>query len=151
MIPDASNSAWTLASGTSTEVCCKPATIEPRPLLTATMGLCRANRRAILANLRGLPKLSRYSRAISVAGSVSQYCSRSLPETSARLPAETKLDTPSPRRAASPSTATPSAPDWQKKPARPGSGATGASEAFSATAGSVLISPRQFGPTTRMP
>ena len=149
--PDASNNACTLGSGTSTEVCCRPATIEPRPLLTATIGLCRANRRAIRANLRGLPKLSRYSRAMSVAGSVSQYCNRSLPETSARLPADTKLDTPSPRRAASPSTAAPNAPDWQKKPARPASGVTVASEAFSEIAGSVFSTPRQFGPTTRMP
>ena len=45
----------------------------------------------------------------------------------------------------------PSAPDWEKNPARPSGGSTGASEALSRTAGSVLTTPRQFGPTTRMP
>ena len=58
---------------------------------------CGRRVRASRANLRGLPKLSRYSSTTSVAGSVSQYCSRSLPETSARLPAETKVDSPRPR------------------------------------------------------
>ena len=86
-----------------------------------------------------------------MCSSDSQYCSRSLPETSARLPAETNVETPIPRRAASPSTATPSAPDWAKNPARPASGGNGASEAFSETVTSVLMMPRQFGPTTRMP
>ena len=59
-----------------------------------------------------------------------QNCSRSLPETSARLPAETNVDSPSPRLAASARIAMPSAPDWQKKPIRPGGGTTGASVAF---------------------
>ena len=35
----------------------------------------------------------------------------------------------------------PSAPDWQKNPTRPGGGTTGASVAFSRTAGSVFTSP----------
>ena len=66
----------------------------PFPDLTATIGLDRDTRRAIRENLRGFPKLSRYSSTTSVAVSVSQYCSRSLPETSARFPAETKVDKP---------------------------------------------------------
>ena len=45
----------------------------------------------------------------------------------------------------------PSAPDWQKKPIRPGGGTTGARVAFIRTAGSVLTRPRQFGPSTRIP
>ena len=49
-----------------------------------------------------------------------QYCSRSLPETSARSPADTNVDRPSPRRSASASSAMPSAADWLKKPTRPG-------------------------------
>ena len=87
----------------------------------------------------------------SVAGSSCQYWSRSLPDTSARLPAETKLDSPSPRRDASASSATPNAPDWLNTPTRPAAGSTGASVALRRTAGSVLATPRQFGPTTRMP
>ena len=72
MTPDASNRACTLASGTSTDVCCSPVTVEPRPLFTATIGFRRPSRRATRANLRGLPKLSRYSRARSVVSSVCQ-------------------------------------------------------------------------------
>lgn len=122
-----------------------------RPLLTATMGLLRATRRAIRENLRGLPKVSRYSSTTSVSGSVSQYCSRSLPETSARLFTETKVDRPSLRAAASPRMAAPSGPDWQKKPTRPRPGSTEASVAFNDTAGSVLAMPSALGPTTRIP
>ena len=51
--------------------------------------------------------------------SSSQYCSRSLPETSARLPAETNVESPRPRRETFSRIAMPSAPDWQKNPARP--------------------------------
>ena len=45
----------------------------------------------------------------------------------------------------------PNAPLWEAKPTRPGGGAPGAKLAFSETAGSVLITPRQLGPTRRMP
>ena len=45
-----------------------------RPALTAMIGLRRATRRAICANCRGLPKLSRYSRITSVSGRPAQYC-----------------------------------------------------------------------------
>ncbi len=117
----------------------------------ATTGLSRPMRRASRANLRGLPKVSRYNMITSVPASSCQYCNRSLPETSARLPAETKLDRPSPRRSASASSATPNAPDWLKMPARPGTGRHGARVALRRTAGSVLATPRQFGPITRMP
>ena len=87
----------------------------------------------------------------SVPGSSCQYWRRSLPETSARLPAETKLDSPRPRRSASASSATPNAPDWLKMPTRPGGGSAGARVALRRTVGSVLATPRQFGPTTRIP
>ena len=126
MTPACSNSARTLASSTAPvsrrgratgRVC--------RPLFTATIGLVRPSRRATRANLRGLPKLSRYSSTTSVAGSVSQYCSRSLPDTSARLPAETNVDRPSPRWRAAARIAMPSAPDWQKNPTRPRPGSVG--------------------------
>ena len=83
--------------------------------------------------------------------SSSQYWSRSLPDTSARLPALTKVDSPSPRRATFSRIATPSAPDWQKKPARPRGGITVASEAFSEYSAAVLMMPRQFGPISRRP
>ena len=90
-----------------------------RPALTATIGLCAPSRRAMRLNLRGLPIDSRYSITSVVASSSSQYCSRSLPLTSARLPADTKVEMPSPRRVAASSRATPSAPDCAKKPSGP--------------------------------
>ena len=68
-----------------------------------------------------------------------------MPETSARLPAETKVDRPSPRSRTFSRIAEPSAPDWQKKPARPRGGITGDSEALSATSGAVLMMPRRWG------
>ena len=44
-----------------------------RPAFTATIGFLCATRRAISPNLRGLPKLSRYSSITSVCGSSAQY------------------------------------------------------------------------------
>ena len=83
--------------------------------------------------------------------SSSQYCSRSLPDTSARLPAETKVETPIPRLVADASTCTPSAPDWLNSASPPGAGRVGASEALSRMSSSVLITPNEFGPITRIP
>ena len=44
-----------------------------------------------------------------------------------------------------------SAPDWLKKAIRPAAGILRANEAFSWTLGSVLITPKQFGPIMAMP
>ena len=85
-----------------------------------------------------------------MAGSSSQYCMRSLPDTSARLPAETNVDRPRPRSAAHFRIAIPSAPDWEKNPTGPRPGSIGASVALSRISGSLLAMPRQLGPTTRI-
>ncbi len=45
----------------------------------------------------------------------------------------------------------PSAPDWQKNPARPRGGISGESEALSDTLASVLMMPRALGPISRSP
>ena len=82
---------------------------------------------------------------------MAQYWSRSLPLTSARLPAETKVDSPMFRLRARSRSATPSEPDWAKNPTRPRAGIIGARLALSRTSGSVLTIPRQLGPTTRIP
>ena len=74
-----------------------------------------------------------------------------MPETSARLPALTKVERPSPRPRTFSRIAVPSAPDWQKNPARPRGGINGASEAFSDTSAAVLMTPRQLGPISRRP
>ena len=151
--PDCANRLATAASDNGVGV--RPRSVGSavacRPDFTAITGFVLASTRASRANLRGLPNDSRYSSTTSVRSSPCQNCSRSLPDTSARLPAETNVDRPSPRFAASARIAMPSAPDWQKKPIRPGGGTTGARVAFIRTAGSVLTRPRQFGPSTRIP
>src|SRR4051794_41697417 len=115
------------------------------------IGLRRLTRRAIRENLRGLPIDSRYIITTSVDSSSSQYCRRSLPDTSARLPALTNVDRPRPRLFTFSRIAEPSAPDWQKKPARPRAGFREDSEALRLTSGSVLTMPRQLGPIRRRP
>ena len=95
MTPDCSSTARALSSSMPESLrICEGATAV-RPAFTAMIGLLRDTRRARRENLRGLPKLSRYNRITSVASSASQYCSRSLPDRSARLPAETNVDRPS--------------------------------------------------------
>ena len=133
--------AW-LATGTSGWV---------RPTRTATTGLRRPVRRASRVNLRGLPIESGYRSTTSVPGSSSQYCRRSLTETSTRLPAETKLDSPIPRSRIWARIPDPSAPDWVNIATRPDSGITAARDALSATAGSAFTTPSEAGPTTRIP
>src|SRR4051794_36467280 len=115
------------------------------------IGLRSETLRAMRENLRGLPIDSRYIITTSVASSSSQYCSRSLPDTSARLPALTKVEMPRPRFLTFSRIAEPRAPDWQKKPARPRAGITDDSEALTETVGSVLMTPRQLGPMRRRP
>ena len=122
-----------------------------RPDFTATIGLARATREAIRTNLRGLPNDSRYSAITDVASSASQYRSRSLPEMSALLPTDTKLEMPMPRRALSSISEMPSAPDCVMNATLPGIGSTGAKVAFIWIDGLVLAIPMQLGPTIRMP
>ncbi len=67
------------------------------------------------------------------------------------LPIETNDDRPSPSRFAMLITAIPSAPDCDMKAMRPSGGEAWANVPLSATAGSVLITPMQFGPIIRIP
>src|SRR5680860_757318 len=154
MTPACRNSASTATSPAARAPVWLDAARSPacvRPDFTATIGLVRPMRRAMRPNLRGLPKLSRYSRITSVSSSASQYCSRSLPEMSALLPTEAKLDRPTPRRSAAARMARPSAPDWLEKATRPAGGNTLLKVAFMRTASLPLSTPMQLGPTTRMP
>ena len=59
------------------------------------------------------------------------------------MPAETKVDRPSPRPAAAASRVTLSAPDWLKKPDPAGRRHAGASVALSRTCGSVFATPER--------
>ena len=118
---------------------------------TTTTGLTRLTRRAMRANLRGLPIDSRYRPTARVSGSSSQYWRRSLPDRSARLPAETKVEMPRPSRVARARRAVPRAPDWLKSPRLPRSGRKGDRDEFRDTSSAVLAMPKLLGPTTRMP
>ncbi len=98
--PALANSASTVLSDAaiSAPVCelAARAPADVRPALTASTGLARATRRATRPNLRGLPNDSRYSATTCVAGSCSQYWSRSLLDRSALSPSETNARQPDP-------------------------------------------------------
>ncbi len=81
----------------------------------------------------------------------SQNSSRSLPDTSALLPTLMKCETPMLRVAAYCRIASPSAPLCDDTATLPAGGAVGANWALRRTASSVLMTPRQLGPTIRMP
>ena len=71
--------------------------------------------------------------------------------TSILLPMDANCEKPTLRRCIAVQIAMPSAPLWDTKPTGPESGTPGANVAFSDTRGSALNTPRQFGPTTRIP
>lgn len=123
-----------------------------RPPRTTTTGLpAAAVRRASRVNLRGLPSDSRYISTTSVAGSSSQNWRASLPETSARFPAEMKVDSPAPEPSSSSRTAMAMAADWVKIPTRPGGGRYGAGLALSRMSSAVFRTPNAPGPISRIP
>ena len=80
-----------------------------------------------------------------VAGSSSQYSSRSLLDTSALLPTLTKVESPMPRLPASARIARPSAPLCEESPTWPGCGNNGENEAFSRIAGLAFEQPHAVG------
>jgi hypothetical protein len=97
MTPACRSSASTTWSDSASAPVCELAARDPareRPDLTAMIGFRRATRRAIFEKRTGFPKLSRYRRMTSVRGSSAQYWIRSLPETSALFPTETKVEIP---------------------------------------------------------
>ena len=150
--PACRKTASTAVSEPARAAVCEPAALRPareRPLFIASTCFSRARRRAMRANLRGLPNDSTYMSTRSVASSSSHHSSRSLVETSALLPIETKAEMPSPRPSARSSSARPSAPLCDENPMRPVGNARGAKVALSPTA--VEAMPRQFGPTSRAP
>ena len=86
-----------------------------------------------------------------MSASSSQYCNRSLPETSARLPAETNVENPIPRVTAYSRITSPSAAEWEKNPTLPRGARVGPRLALRRTSGLVFMKPRQLGPTSRTP
>ena len=83
--------------------------------------------------------------------SSSQYSRKSLPVTSARLPTEAKEETPSRRSSANSARASPRAPLWLTKPTLPAGGGCGMKVASRRDSGAVSRTPRQLGPTSRIP
>ena len=153
--PACSNSASTVTSeADSSAPVCEEVARAPaaeRPLLTTSNGLRRANRGAMRANLRGCTNDSMYIIATSVPGSCSQYWRKSPLPRSALLPTETNDDSPRPSRSAASMIATPRPPLCDMKPTRPGIAWRAPNVALSRTPGLVFSTPRQLGPTIRMP
>src|SRR5205807_2516742 len=108
-------------------------------------------RRESRANRRGFPNDSRDRRITPVRGSASQYCRRSLPETSALLPTLTNVERPTARSRARFRIAIPSAPLCDEKATRPAGGTIGENDAFKLNAGLAFSRPMQLGPTIRRP
>ena len=74
-----------------------------------------------------------------------------MPDRSALLPTETNDESPTPSRPAASMIAIPRPPLWDMKPTRPAVAGCGANVALSRTSGAVLSTPRQLGPTSRIP
>ena len=102
-------------------------------------------------NLRALPNDSRYSNTSSVRESSAQYWSMSLADTSARFPMAANDDAPSPASPMRSRMAPPMVPDSDSRATGPGRGLGVAKVAWSRTFGSVLMTPRQLGPSRRVP
>ncbi len=83
--------------------------------------------------------------------SSAQYWSRSLADTSARLPMAANDEAPRPVSPMRSSSAPPIVPDSDSSATGPGRTLGVAKVACRRTAGSVLITPRQLGPSRRIP
>ena len=121
----------------------------PVPDQSATMGLEADTRRATLANLAGLPKLSTYMSTTWVSGSSSQCWRRSFPLMSALSPIMTTDENPIPSSSALRTSANANGPDWLDSATEPG--ATWATVACRRTVGALDTTPKLDGPTTRTP
>ncbi len=120
-----------------------------QPAFSRTTGLRRTTSLAACRNRRPSSMLSTYPMITRVSGSSARNSRTSDSETSALFPMLTTLEKPmfSPidrsRRAVH------RAPDWERKPMFPFPGAPLEKEALRRAW--VSITPRQFGPTTRIP
>ena len=90
-----------VASGVTAAAVCEAAARWPateRPASTARTGIVALTRRAVRANLRGLPNDSMYSTASLVAPSCSHHISMSLLDTSSLFPTDANEEIPIPSR-----------------------------------------------------
>ena len=143
------------ASPRSAAAVCERASLSTRSArrrpLTTRIGFLRDTRRAIRVNRSGLPNVSTYRITAAVRSSCSQHSSRSLVETSARLPSETNIETPSCRAAARPSSPIPTAPDGEPIASAPARTRASLNVAFRLTSAAVFSTPNELGPTSRKP
>ncbi len=121
------------------------------PVRTATIGLVRDTRRAIRANLRGLPNDSVYIPITVVLSSCSQNWSRSLAEMSLLSPSETNHDTPRLTSRALRRNDPPSEPDCIEIARPPDGNATSTSAACRLVSGRGDAIPMLDGPMIRRP
>ena len=99
MTPAWPNSASWVTSGVAAAAVCEAAARWPasdRPLITVSTGIRCPTRRAVRANLRGLPNDSTYITASLVCPSCSHQVSMSLLDTSYLSPTDANDDTPMP-------------------------------------------------------
>ena len=111
--------------------------------------MAQLTRRAVRANLRGLPNDSRYSTASLVWPSRSHHSSMSLPDTSSLSPTEANEEIPMPSRDRWSTSAKPRPPDCMTRPVTPGLAGRAANVASRPRLGTAT--PKQSGPTRRMP
>ena len=152
MMPACWNSASRFTSGEATAAVCEAAACWPaadRPASTVSTGMVRPTCRAVRANLRGLPNDSMYSTASLVMPSPCHHISMSLLEMSYLLPIEANEETPMPSRDSRSASAIPRPPDCMTRPAVPGTGCRAAKVASRPMPGTAT--PKQLGPTSRMP
>ena len=151
MTPARSNMASWWASGVAAAAVCEAARwpAGDRAPMTVSTGIRCATRRAVPANLRGLPNDSTYSTASWVTSSCAHQVSRSVGDTSYLSPAEAKEDTPMPSRDICSSSAIPTPPDCTTRPATPRTGWPAVKVASRPIQG--MITPKQLGPSSRMP
>ena len=106
-------------------------------------------RRAVRANLRGLPNDSMYSTASRVTPSCSHHSSMSLLDTSSLSPTDANEEIPMPSRDRWSTMAKPRPPDCMTRPATPGRAGRAANVASRPRPGTAT--PKESGPISRMP
>src|SRR5262249_37162273 len=116
---------------------------------TVSTGIRGPPRRAVRANLRGLPNDSTYRTASFVWPSCSHQVSMSLLDTSYLSPTEANEDTPMPSFDRCSSSEIPISPDWTTSPAAPGAGWL--AEKVASSPNGARATPKQLGPPRRMP
>ena len=122
-----------------------------RPPMTVSTGIRCPTRRAVRANLRGLPNDSTYSTASLVTPSCSHHISMSLLETSYLSPTEANDETPMPEPGQVLEQRDAHAAGLHHQARAAGAAGCGGGEGRVQARRAGTATPKQFGPTSRMP